>query len=512
MTRVGRKIVARRHGDEFQSRLFWLKATSLLDPNSPVEKVAYETGPKGFDDILVEYDPQTAPPDHEGKPILRRHIQSKWHTVGGRFGYGDLIDPSFINAQRFSLLQNAYDAQTRHAPDGSGCRFEFVTNWLLRPEDQLMTLVRKESDALDLARLFDGTTDKSRMGQVRKLWRSHLGVDDERLELVARVLAIVEAPESLASLRERLDDRFAVVGMKRVPAAQSGFLYDDLIAKLLAQGRAEFDKDSFHDMCRRERLLEDPVRRTDPVTIGVRSFMHPIDGLEDRCHDMLNLVPYFDGRYVRNQADWQKLMVPQLRDFVINAARQRDRLRVVLDAHVSLAVAVGAFLNVKSGKRVEFEQRTNGRQFWSNDDQAAEAGWPTFRFEEEHLSSEPHDTAVAIGLTHDVSVAVRSFVMSNPHRIGRILHCRPDGGASQQSVRCGRHAWMLAESLLQRIRRMRESGSIGAVVHVFLAGPNGFAFFLGQHQVALGPLAVYEWDFDGYRGGGYSLGLLIGGP
>jgi hypothetical protein len=39
---------------------------------------------------------------------------------------------------------------------------------------------------------------------------------------------------------------------------------------------------------------------------------------------------------------------------------------------------------------------------------------------------------------------------------------------------------------------------------------DGFAFFLGQHQQALGSAAVYEWDFEGQRGTGYNPALVIG--
>ena len=98
---------------------------------------------------------------------------------------------------------------------------------------------------------------------------------------------------------------------------------------------------------------------------------------------MLNLVPYFDGRYIRNEADWQDRIFPALREFVLEAARSSDHLRLVLDAHVSLAFAVGAILNVKSGKRIEIEQRTGGRRFWSMDDQPADPDWPAFDFDEE---------------------------------------------------------------------------------------------------------------------------------
>lgn len=508
---MARSIAARRHGDDFQARLFWLRAALLLDPHSNVTKVAYETGPKSFDDILVEYDLKTAPQDHEGRPILRRHIQSKWHTTAGVFGHADLIDPAFINAERYSLLQRAHLAQADHAPDGTGCRFELVTNWRIKADDPLLELVRKESDALDLARLFEGKTDRGRMGKVRKLWCEHLRVDHSGLALVARTLAVAEAPESLASLRERLDDRFAAVGMKRVPAGEAGFFYDDLAAKLLAQGRVEFDRDGFRKMAEREGLIDLSARPAGALAIGIRSFMHPIDPIEDRCARVLNFVPYFEGRYIRNDTDWQEQLHPALAAFVLDAARAFEHLRLIIDAHASLAFATGALLNVKSGKRIEIEQRFGGRRFWSMNDQTVDEGWPLFEFDEEIVAPRGDESALAIGLTHDVADGVRAFASARAPAIGRILHCRPSGRASQQSVVCGRHAWILAESVVRQTCHLRESGAAKGRVHLFIAGPNAFTFFLGQQQQALGPVSFYEWDFDGQRGGGYSLSLFVGG-
>lgn len=503
--------VARRHGDDFQARLFWLKAASLLDPQSGVTAVAYDTGPKSFDDILVAYDPGAAPLDHLGNPILREHIQCKWHTKSGAFGYRDLIDPAFINAPRNSLLHKAHQAQLQYAPDGAGCQFKLLTNWRIDPNDPLSQLVRKESDALDLDRLFDGTTDRSRMGQVRKSWCEHLGIDHATLRLLARTLFVAEAPESsLAALRGRLDDKFAAVGMRRVPASESGYFYDDLIAKLLAQGRVEFDRESFTEMARREGLLDDRARPEKALTIGVRSFMHPIDNLEDRCARVLNLVPYFDGRFIRNETDWQDRIHPELQEFLHGVALTTDSLCLVLDAHVSLAFAAGAVLNVKSGKHIEIEQRTGGRRFWSMDDAAVDSAWPRLTFDDEMIDEDLDEIALAIGLTHDVSGDVSSFVRQDLPRAGRIVHCRPEGGPSQQSVQCGRHAWMLAEAAVQQLQAVRRQGHRGAPVHIFIAGPNSFAFFLGQHQQAIGPAGLHEWDFDGQRGGGYSLGLAVG--
>ncbi len=263
-------------------------------------------------------------------------------------------------------------------------------------------------------------------------------------------------------------------------------------------------------MAEREGILAPSGRHTDALVIGVRSFMHPIDALENRCDRMRNLVPYFDGRYIRNPADWQDRILPDLRAFVLEAARSNDHLQLILDVHTSLAFAVGALLNVKSGKRIEIEQRGGGRRFWSTSDQPADPDWPKFVFEEEVLNPDLDGIALAIGLTHDVSVAVRDFARSQNTEIGQIIHCAPQGGASQQSVRCGRHSWTLAESVVRRIRHLCGGKAGVEPLHAFIAGPNAFTFFLGQQQQALGPAALYEWDFDGRHGGGYSLGMTVG--
>jgi hypothetical protein len=496
-------VVARKHGDDFQARLFWLHAALLLDPRGPVVRVGYETGPKAFDDVLVEYDPAQAPQDHHGHPVFRDHLQCKWHVKPGEFSYADLTDPGFTNAASQSFLQRARAAQVQHAPHGTGARFKLVTNWRLVANDPLVKLILMQWHALDLDALFDGTTDASAMGRLRKTWREHLATDEAALRQVARTLGISLRLESGDDLRERLNDRFAAMGMKRVSAAEAGFFYDDVIAKLHAQGRSTFDRQSFKDMCASEKLLDDGHGK-NPVTVGVRSFMHPFDNLEARCDQTLNLVPHFDGRYIRDEADWAARVLPELRAFIVAAAQANDHLRLVIDAHVSLAFGVGALLDVKSGKAIEIEQRSAGRRFWSSDDLPADPAWPGLTFSEEALAASGDDIAVAIGLTHDIGDAVRRYVKGIP-AIGRLVHVSPEGGPSGRSVKCGHHAHQLAEAVTAKLRAGHSHDGRPHTTHIFMAGPNAFAFFLGQHHVAVGLCAVYEWDFEGRRGGSYSL-------
>ena len=354
--------------------MFWLHAALLLDPKGAIEKVSFERGPRGFDDVTVDYVAGLGPQDHYGDKLLHDFLQCKWHVRPGEFGHLELIDPAFSNAQTVSLLRRARDAQLAHAPQGQGVRFRLVTNWRLLATDPLSRLILNQTHAIDLPRLFDGTTSASVMGKVRDAWAGHLGISHDELALVARTLAITQRLESGNDFRERLNDRFALVGMTQVPLSQAGFPYDDLIMKLHAQGRNKFDRESFRDLCNDEKLLD--KNGGGPTTLGVRSFMHPIDDLEARADKTMNLVPHFNGRYIRDPSSWKSIVFPELRDFIIKAARGQDEIRLILDTHVSLAFGVGAILNAKSGKKIEIEQRAGARQIWSEADKEVDPFWP----------------------------------------------------------------------------------------------------------------------------------------
>jgi hypothetical protein len=113
-------------------------------------------------------------------------------------------------------------------------------------------------------------------------------------------------------------------------------------------------------------------------------------------------------------------------------------------------------------------------------------------------------------LTHDVTKGVRVFAAKGGVPLNRIAYCTLQGGPSQTAVQSGSHAWTLAEQVSRRLQMLRVGGGDFRNVNVFIAGPNGFAFFPGQHQQAIGPATTYEWDFDGRLGGGYCPSLTFG--
>ena len=240
----------------------------------------------------------------------------------------------------------------------------------------------------------------------------------------------------------------------------------------------------------------------------MKSFEHPIDRIEERCDRVLNLVPAFDERYIRDETDWAKSLYPELKKFLLEAAHDGGGVRLVLDAHASLAFAAGSVLNVKSGRRVELEQRTMGRHVWAADDRPSDPNWPRLVSTLAELDGAHPDLIVAIGLTHNVAADVQAYIDRTALGAGRLLTLLPSTSPGAQSVTSGRHAFELAQQVVEAIRAVCRTTS-GGTIHLFIAAPNAFTFFLGQHQPLIGPTRLYEFDFDGGRDRSYAPALLL---
>jgi hypothetical protein len=402
-------VAVRRDGDAFQARIFWRKAACLLDPKSPVTQVGLSRGRRastmsGLPTRLIAH-----PNDHEGRPILREHIQCKWHVSINDFGYADLIEPEWINANKFSLLQRARAAQVAHARDGFGARFKLLTNWRIGQTDPLRGYIQPEVEDAALEGSVRRKHRPLHAGKVRKLWREHLGIDDQELMLLARTLSLDTDSTSLDDHRDNLDLLFENRGLRRIPVNESSFVYDDVAFQWLAQGRLEFDRQTFREACKREGLLAGDGRTH--MVFGVKSFEHPFDRLEDRCAVVLGFDPHFDERAIRDQAAWATTLYPMLKSFLQTAATDNQHLRLILDAHITLAFAAGSVLNIKSGRSVEIEQRTIHRNVWHSSDMPRDPSWPRWTFDLEMVNESDGDMAVAVCLTHDVVQAVKAHIL-----------------------------------------------------------------------------------------------------
>jgi hypothetical protein len=267
-------VTPRWHGDNYQARIFWENAFNLLMPNTCVVEVTFEAnGPKAFDDVVVKYDPAIA--SSGSQRVTADYHQVKWHVeTGGRFGYTDFVDPDFIGAQSVSLLQRLQ--QARQTAPASAC-FTFLTTYRIKDEDPLGLLVSGHDSSILVERLFDGTTDRSRMGKVRKLWREHLQLaTDDELKAIIAGLRVFEGHRSLNELRANINLKAQVVGLLACDDTASDFRYDELARQLKIRNLNKLNREILLQICKEEGLLVPKMLDPDPAfPIAIRSFLGP---------------------------------------------------------------------------------------------------------------------------------------------------------------------------------------------------------------------------------------------
>ncbi|QAZ39558.1 hypothetical protein C1M51_08980 [Methylibium sp. Pch-M] len=500
-----------RHGNAFQARVFWTYAARLLDPSSNVQRVGFEGGPRGFDDVWVEYAHNKGPQNQFGHRLHVERYQCKWHASNGTYTHINLTEPSYSGAEKVSLLQRAHDAHRCDVGAGQVSRVKLMTNHRLDSADVLYELVRTQDHTLRLDDFFAGTTRRSKAFLARELWKQHLAIDDAELKGLAAALALATVSESLDEVRRQMDLAFRAYGIRPSDPGSATTQYDDLPYIWLGQGRNEFDGKSFREACDQEGLLAPGAPPPHISIFGVKSFEHSFDRLEARCDDVLDLVPSFDGRYIRSGVSWETDLLPRLSGLIESAAQTGPRLRLAMDAHTTLAFAAGTILDTKSGRVVELQQRTrSGMQVWSADDAQTDATWPDWRFDEHDLQREGRDIAVAVSVSRPVQADVRRY-LQGASDVGLLVCADLGGGAAQTAVLNGAHADALAERLANYIKdfRAKASGPTSPQVHLFISAPYTFSFFLGRHAKLLKPVVLYEFDFDGDRSGSYEPSLTM---
>lgn len=500
-------VMARWHGDNYQARIFWENAFNLLLPHSCVVEVTFEAnGPKAFDDVVVKYDPPVVRSGPER--VSAEYHQVKWHVqTGGRFGYEDFVDPDFIGAQTFSLLERLQQAR-QTAP--SSAHFSFLTTYRIKDGDPLAKLISGHDKTLLIERLFDGTTDRSRMGKVRKRWREHLKLTtDDELKAVVHGLRVLDGHRSLEELRADINLKAEAVGVMACNAADSDFRYDELARQLKVRQLNALTRETFLQLCRDEGLLVERAVEPDPfLPIAIRSFLGPAADIVGAApEDTLLLTDDFRQRYLQGDREWQRDIRPKVEVFLRDAARKSASLRLILDVHASIAFLAGAVLDLKSGVQTQLVQKGRvGARIWRADDESATSGG-RFDIVDEPLGT-GREIAIAINVSQPASAQARSYVAAELPDVGKLISFSMPTGPGQQNVGGGGHAAALAEQVSNHLRMVKEDDP-DAVVHIFGACPNSFLFFLGQLHQGIAPCVVYEFDFDRRGNKSYQPSFMI---
>lgn len=510
---AAKAIAARTWGDDYQARWFWIQVCRLFRDRTKVIRVEYETSNvKSLDDVAVFYENHV---DEQGNSLHADYYQVKFHlTAAGAFTWKAMMNPDFINASSVSLLQRLKNAQQQLAPDGIGCRFILYSPWTVDPNDSLAKIYSQSDGRIIWTKLAEGGT-RSEMGRVRDSWRKHLGLmTDDELQVVLRPLRIHQG-RTLLELGENLNDKLQIAGLSPVEEGCLVHPYDDLIRKLLQTGRTQFTRTNIEDICKQERLwVGRTIPEPDAYRLGIRSFLRWAENLEDETDAMLDLLPWFNGRYIQSPELWQDRVYPEIKDFLAKTLKPGQLCQLHLHAHASIAFAAGYCLNSKSGVDVGIVQSTigGGQAIWRPSANPNSNRYQTWEFFEEFISDNSSDVVLGLNVTHDVISDIKAYIGATHLPIHRIILCEIPTGSGTQSVLDATHAKLLTDRLSSYLKTNRTVTERQAKLHIFAAAPNALLFFIGQVAQSFGQCVLYEYDFDRSMPGAYQPSLIFPPP
>ena len=491
-------VSARQQGDTYQEREFWLKACRLFRRHTKVAQVGYEiTNIPHFDDVAVVYSEPIL--DAHGEAISADYYQFKWHAdQAGSLTCDAMIDPSFMGSKQTSLLQRLHKAVTTTTTQSQCGRFNFVTTWSVRQGDALAKLISGRDNEIRLDILFDSSSS-NRFQRVRQKWSDHLDVDEVELRMTLACLRIYVNSPSLDELTRTLSDNLASVGLCPIECGKRSNPYDSLIKRLHAEGRCMFTAEDMQNICEQEGLwVGTDVDHNTPL-VGIRSFLRFAEHMEDEVDHLhlLDMVSLFDGRQILASEYWNTKVGLRIHEFIHEMVVPLRRFRLQISAHSSIAFAAGYALDPKAGIEVSLLQNSaGGISIWEIPDGSAAHPGNLWKVSVLDVNQEGCEVGIVLSVTHNACAEVLEYVQGHLPQLGRMLvfTVQPDVGLT--SVADGHHAWGLAQELVKIVRKKRPSHASMGPLHVFGAAPNGLMFYLGRLARSLGPIKLYEHEFE----------------
>lgn len=499
------QIAARIDGDDFQGRLFWIRAAELYTDPPRLSRIAYEYDQTiGVDDLVVFYHPPGVPDGPEQYDVDA--MQAKFH-VDHKGAYSSAFLMEVPTGSKRSLLQKMHAGYIGLRAAGHQCRLILVTNWGWDDADDLAKSIRADGK---LPEAFFSVGPGTKLGKIREAWRVHLGVDASTLADFARRLRWHLSFFASHLQVDYLASKLQNAGLRPPDPTKRVNPYDDLIRKLLCERQAiEVNADQLREICRRENLLLSESSDRLGRRVGLRSFIRWAETMEADCIDYTCIAKHFDGRYIRDPALWNGSVYSEVVDFLQKVVREGVADEILLECHLTLAYLAGTQLPTKCGLSVAPVQKgPRGRQAWRPDETTDSLpGWSQSRIDDANGSA---DVVAVLSVTHAIGEDVLNYCQRVGLRPAAFLELIPGNGIGPSSILGPDHARKLAVEALANVRGVR--GAFGRVthVHLFAAAPNALLFFLGQTAGdLLQPVKLYEHDWEGVQGGLYLPSLSL---
>ncbi|MGH3783095.1 MAG: SAVED domain-containing protein [Pseudonocardiaceae bacterium] len=465
-------------GDHYQWLIAWHACVTALrdqltgEPN-PVIRVGVEVDGAGNLDDIVLY--RQRPPHtynqvkytvDSSTPVNTTYLTTPTDTGG----------PSILSKITASLR--------KLTQSGDPVELGFITNRAPDPTDPLIA-GRDARTGLLLPHGADGGP-RSRRGQTRARWTAAAGLTEpDLLELLA-VLRFDLARDP-THLHETVALTMLVSGLRADSSAVAAGA--DWVARQVRDGHRELDLDAVRRVVDGLQLHAGPAR-----TVVSIATLKP-DPVAHQAHQALDWVDRFDGndaytkRRPKPPATWTDLQT----DIESIPGHLGGAANIVITGSLRQATAftVGAALRMVTNTDLAVVQRG---QLWSSDTPYSAPAIPTMTSHDLGLGG---DLGVVIEIATPIKSDVLSFARDHDLPVGRLVVITPPSGPRDNAVSGAADACALAVGIRDAVRSEVRGY---ARVHLFLAGPMGFALLLGHRWNRVAPTTIYEdLQTDGYE-------------
>ena len=491
---MAKAIGARRKGDEYQARVFWLKLLEMRTGDH-IESVTLESDRVSFvDDVTVSYCEPIKDRITGKRKVIHELFQCKYHmTQHSAFTHENLIDPSFINCKD-SMLKRLYNAYICLS-DGIGpdtFRLYIFSNWHWDHRDALAEHLHEEM----LRPTFYEKGPRSNIGKIRLKLANHLSVSENELYDFLNTVRF-RLGKNLIDLESEMKPLLNLAGLKSIDPTVTNIIYDDLAWKLFAQGRNSFDKDRLDQMTCEEKLIAPPS--TKHSEISIQSFAQ----FARRPHDLqaahLDLRQFFSGRLPKDNSYWQQEIPEQIAAFMLNEGLSDlpQPIHFFFDCHLSIAFFAGSMISPKHRIQIIPTQKTGSDyMLWElNASNIQDALW-----DYKTVGEIDKELLLGISVTHQIQNQLQQSYLEteNLNDLPQVW-VHPIGGVGHNAVSGGDHAWQLGFQLAKQLREMLPN--MCRKIHLFFAGPVALGYILGYTLSYITPcIQLYEYDFEGQSG------------
>lgn len=490
---MAKAIAARRNGDEYQARVFWLKLLELRT-NDYVKSVTLESDRVSFvDDVVVSYREPINDQVTGKREVVCDFFQCKYHmTQHGAFTHENLIDPKFINNQN-SMLKRLYDAYVELSEElhPDACRLYIFSNWHWANHDALAKHLHEET----IRPTFYENGPRSVVGQVRSKFAGHLSISEKELRAFLNTVRFTLG-KNLVDLARDMEPRLKLAGLKPIDPTVTHIPYDSLPWELFAQGRNSFDKAGFYQLIHEEKLIAPSA--TEHSEISIQSFAQFARRPTDLQVAHLDLLPLFDRRFPITDADWKKEIPEEISAFMLDEKLMDvpQPIHLFFDCHLSIAFFAGHLVSPKH--RIQIIPTQKNRSDYTLWEQSTpDTDTDLWMFQT--IGKIDEEVILEISVTHDIQKQLQSYLLTQGYSELPHIQVAPIGGVGSHAVSGGPHAWQLGYQLAEQLRE--KFPDTCQTVHLFFAGPVALAYILGHTLRHITPnIQLYEYDFEGQRG------------